>query len=257
MYIFDEFCLVVLADLVLLAFWLFQCMGVDFALSCLDAVHLAVVDDLYLFGWAGISDASLAIVVFRWGHFLLGDLFGRYSLGTQVVVRLVFIFFFLLLLLLRPAPLLLLRRTTFLLLLLRHTLLYVIFNLVQDVRVCLDAVLLEILIILMRLACPRVSADHVEVGFGGMLKFLIFFEGVFFEAVDVPREQLEHVGVLFSILGRPAEGLLGEVNLVPALRTSLFWGCALHLEMYVLLFEINSLALEWFNRQLIYSNCWK
>jgi hypothetical protein len=27
--------------------------------------------------------------------------------------------------------------------------------------------------------------------------------------------------------------------------------------MYVLLFEINSLALEWFNRQLIYSNCWK
>lgn len=146
-------------------------------------------------------------------------MFGRYSLGAHVVVRLVFIFFFLLLL---PALLLLLRRGTFLLLLLRQTFLYVIFYLVQDVRVCLDAVLLEILIILMRLACPRISADHVEVGFGGMLKFLIFFEGVLFKAVDVPREKLEHVGVLFSIFGWLAEGLLGEVDLVPALGTSLF-----------------------------------
>lgn len=50
MYIFDEFCLVVLADLVLLVFGLFQCMGIDLALSSLDGVHLALVDDLYLFG---------------------------------------------------------------------------------------------------------------------------------------------------------------------------------------------------------------
>lgn len=107
----------------------------------------------------------------------------------------------------------------------------VILNLMQDLLVGLDAVLMIIHIIFLTLAGPRILANHVEICLCSFFEFLILLKGMFLKTIDVPREELEHVGILLAVFGGLAEGLFGEVDLEGGLGLGLLRGKAVHLEM--------------------------
>lgn len=80
-------------------------------------------------------------------------------------------------------------------------------------------------------AGPWLLADHIEVGISGLLEFLIFFEGVPFEAISAPGKEFEHVGVFLSVFGGFSEDMLGEVYAAGSFSGRLLAGWDLHLEI--------------------------
>ena len=52
----------------------------------------------------------------------------------------------------------------------------VILNFAKNMRISLNKILMIVDIVFLRLAGPRVLADHVEIGFNGLLKPLILLE---------------------------------------------------------------------------------
>ena len=152
---------------------------------------------------------------------------GRFQIIAGLVLILIFLAGRALAFVLAPACLL--RR--FLVIPVGLALIDVVLNLMQDLLVGLNAVLMIIHIIFLALAGPRVPADHVEICLSALLKFLILLECMFLKTIDIPREQLEHVGILLAVFGGLAEGLFGEVDLEGGLGLGLLRGKTVHLEM--------------------------
>lgn len=66
---------------------------------------------------------------------------------------------------------------------------------------------------------------------------------MFLKTIDVPGEELEHVGILLTVFGGLAEGLFGEVDLEGGLGLGLLRGKALHLEM-IYIFDWMEVAVK-------------
>lgn len=210
-----------------LQFLLLEVLAVVLVLRLLLRLHLLLIYDFdVLLGAAEVGSAVGAVVL---GRAHLCDVLAARRL--EVIAGLVLVFILLagrgeslvlaLARLLRRLPVLLARLPV----------VDVVLNLVQHLLVGLDAVLVVVHVVLLTLAGPRVLADHVEIGLSGLLELLVLLEGMLLKTIDVPGQQLEHVGVFPAVLGGLAEGLLGEVDLEGGLGLGLLRGKAVHLEM--------------------------
>lgn len=92
----------------------------------------------------------------------------------------------------------------------------------EDIGVCVYGVAGVIEVIFVGLTGPWGPANHVEVSLGRLVELFILFEAMLLKPVHSPREQVEHVGVLFSVLGGFAESLFGEIDLVGAFTRTIF-----------------------------------
>ena len=118
-----------------------------------------------------------------------GDVLIRDSLGAHIVLSLVFILF---LLLSRQGNLFLfglrglLGRLLSILCSMRCPFFNIIFYFVENICISLNAVLMIVNIIFLRLTSPRIFANHIHVGVCGLFEFLILLKGMLLKTIHVP-----------------------------------------------------------------------
>lgn len=161
------------------------------------------------------------------------NLFSGHGFGTHIVIRLILILLYLISL---NCRLLISFFHTFLrwfllyFCTLRHSLRDVIFDFVQNIWIGLYTVVMIVDVVFLSLSSPRVLANHVKISLSRLFKLFIFLEGVFFKTISTPREQIEHIGVLFSIFSWFSKNLLGKVDFIVIILWNSFTGRRVHFE---------------------------